>query len=244
MFYDDRISDPQGDLQQMEDQLYRMEKLTQLRLREKVYWMRGPFHGHRFAMFGLALATSQSPPGYVDLHELAHAFLNQHVAPRAGPPLFLVEGWAESQSQDSSSLARRALVHRQFISTWAPDWPRMSPREKESFLQKYPDPQGLRTMLDAPPRSYLRELTNPFWSSHDAGAVYWMGGAFVDFFIRRYGISRFLELYFNAESQGFESECRRLCGVDLTALESEFWEDVEHTVALENVERSKSLPRK
>jgi len=120
----------------------------------------------------------------------------------------------------------------------------MSLPEKQKFLQKYPDPEGIKRLLDAPPRSYLRELTNPFWSSHDAGAVYWLGGAFVDFFIRRYGVSRFLELYFKAESRGFESECRRLCGVDLSTLENEFWQDVEQTVALDNFERSKSRPRK
>ena len=230
MFYDHRISDPHDDLRRMDEYLAQMEKLTQLRMREKVYWIRGAFHGHRFAMYGLALASSQSPAGYVDFHELAHAFMNQHTGPGPGPPMLLVEGWAERQSQDSLFLARRVLAQRTFISTWAPDWPEKSLPEKEEFLQKYPDPAGTKRLLDAPPRSYLRELTNPWWSTHDAGAVYWFGGAFVDFFIRRYGISRFLELYFNAASRGFEPECRRF-GVDLTKLESEFWQDVEGTVS-------------
>jgi hypothetical protein len=228
MFFDETLSDPQGDLRQMDEHLSRLEKLTQLRMREKVHWIRGAFHEHRFAMYGLAFGSSRSPVGETDCHELAHAFLNQHTGPGPGSPMLLVEGWAEAQSQDSRSLARHVLAHRQFISTWTPEWRTMSLPEQEKFLQQYPDPEGTKTLLDTPPRSYLRELTNPFWSTHDAGAVYWFGGAFVDFFIRRYGISRFLELYFHAASRGFEAECRRSCGVDLTALESEFRQDVEH----------------
>jgi hypothetical protein len=229
MFYDDRVSDPQGDLQQMEDHMDRMEKLTQLRVREKVYWMRGPFFGDCFSMRGVAVASSKSPPGYVDSHELAHAFLNQHVGPGNGPPLFLVEGWAEAQSQQSRFLAGRAVAQRNFIARWAPSWPARSLLQKREFLQNYPDPIGTKTFLEAPPLSYLRVITNPFWSRHNAGAVYWLGGAFVDFFIRRYGASRFVELYYNTESRGFESECRRLCKVDLNILETEFWQDVERT---------------
>ena len=230
MFYDGRISDAQGDLARMDDHLGRMEKLTQLLMREKVYWIRDAFHGHRFAMYGLAFGSSKSPVDETDCHELAHAFLNQHTRPGPGPPMLLVEGWAEAQSQDSKSLARRVLAHRQFMSTWTPDWHTMSVPEKEDFVQKYPDPEGTKRLLDTPPSSYLRELTNPFWSTHDAGAVYWFGGAFADFFIRRYGVSRFLELYFNAASGEFEAECRRVCGAELTALESELWQDVERTV--------------
>jgi len=227
MFHDDRISDPQGDLRGMDDHLSHLERLTQLRMREKVYWMRGSFHGHRFAMYGLVFGSSKSPTDETDRHELAHAFLNQHTRPGSDPPMLLVEGWAEAQSQDSKSLATRLMAWRRSLSGWAPHWPTMSPGEKEKFVQQMPDPEGLKQLLDAAPPSYLRELTNPFWHAHDAGAVYWFGGAFVDFFVRRYGVSRFLELYFNVGSRGFEDECRRLCGMDLTALEGEFWQDVE-----------------
>ena len=80
----------------------------------------------------------------------------------------------------------------------------MSLLEKQKFLQKYADPERTKTLLNAPPRFYLHELTNPFWSTHDAAAVYCLGGALLIFFIRRYGSSRFLELYFTAESRGFE----------------------------------------
>jgi hypothetical protein len=39
-------------------------------------------------------------------------------------------------------------------------------------------------------------------------------------------------VFLTAASRGFEPECGRLCGVDLSALESEFWQDVEHRAAL------------
>jgi hypothetical protein len=231
MFYDDRISDPEGDLRNMDDHLGEMEKLTRLQLREKVYWVRDAFHGHHFSMYGIALGSSKSPAAYLDRHELAHAFLNQHVRPGLGPPMFLVEGWAEAQSQNSTDMANRLLGWRWAISSRAPDWPKMPPFDQQKYVQNMPDPDGLKTLLDTPPRSYLRELTNPYWYTHDAGAVYWFGGPFVDFFIRRYGFSQFMELYFNTKSRGFESECRRLCGVELDTLESEFWKDVDLTTS-------------
>src|SRR5262249_36642441 len=140
MSYDDHLADPNGDVRQMDDYLKKMENTTELRMQHKVHWIRGAFRGQRFALYDFALGSSQSPPGYLDRHELAHAFLNQH-AVGAAPPCLLVEGWAEVQSEDSSTLAGRALAFRQQIAQWAPSWNLTSPDEKQRFLTNHVDPE-------------------------------------------------------------------------------------------------------
>jgi hypothetical protein len=68
------------------------------------------------SLYGLALGSSSSPgdwrgpQGYLDRHELAHAFLDQQRNAGSDPPMVLHEGWAESQSGfGRDTLAERAL---------------------------------------------------------------------------------------------------------------------------------------
>ena len=61
-------------------------------------------------------------------------------------------------------------------------------------------------------------------------ASYELGGAFVDFLIRRYGVARFLRLYNEGRPATFDATCLDLFGSDLDALEAEFWEDVRRQV--------------
>jgi hypothetical protein len=74
--------------------------------------------------------------------------------------------------------------------------------------------------------SFLRILTDDYWYWHDAGAVYPIGGAFADFVIRKYGTKRFVALYLGCRPGQFEEVCRRELGVDLWALELDFWREV------------------
>ena len=102
-------------------------------------------------------------------------------------------------------------------------------RELRTTLQ---DPDGLKQLVTAYSEKqgnvvYLQELTSPFWYHHNRGAVYPIGGAFVDFLLRKYGVSRFLDLYFASRPETFEAEFRRVYGTSLDAVEGEFWQDVE-----------------
>jgi hypothetical protein len=199
MFYGEGLSDPRGDAEAMDRHLARLEALTARPLRTKVHWVRGPLLGQRYlSLYGLALGSARSPASQVDRHELAHAVLYQQYAPDTDPPTLLAEGWAEAQSQDGPPLATQALAARDQLA---------------------------RRLLGAVPRGYLRELTDPFWYHHDAGPVYPVGGAFVDFLLRRYRAERFVRLYFACRPGIFEAECRRVYGTDLDALEAEFWQD-------------------
>jgi hypothetical protein len=234
MFYDDDVTDPQGDLDEMERHVTRLAEQTGRPLRAKIHWVRGPLLGQRYlALFGTALGTSESPPAPLDRHELAHAVLYQHNTPDTEPPMLLVEGWAESQSLDRLNLALSAEWLRDFTQRLG----KMSADEREQVLEKTVQPDDFRQLAraiqkDGEGLSYLRELTGAFWYHHDRGPVYSVGGAFVDFLIRKYGMGKFIELYFACRPGTFEKECLRLFGRDLDALEKDFWEDVEQTTSI------------
>jgi hypothetical protein len=190
MFYRDGLEDPKGNAEAMDRHVARLEELTGLPIREKIYWVRGPLLGQKhLAFYGLALGSLEGPPLRTEHHELAHAVMNQHNSATTDPPTLLGEGWAESQSGAASGeLAKRALA---------------VPRERGS----------------------LRVLTSPDWYHQDSGPVYDVGGAFVDFLLRKYGAKRFVELYFACKPGTFESDCQRVYGKDVDMLESEFWDD-------------------
>jgi hypothetical protein len=188
MFYRDGLEDPTRDAATMDRHVAHLEELTGLPIREKIYWVRGPLLGQKYlSLYGLALGTLGGAPSRTDRHELAHAIMSQHNWPATDPPTCLAEGWAESQSGDSSrDLAMRALAV----------------------------PSGHRS---------LRVLTGPDWYHRDIGPIYDVGGALVDFLLRRYGAERFVDLYFACRPGTFEAECRRIYGVEADALEAEFW---------------------
>ncbi|HXE55652.1 MAG TPA: hypothetical protein VN541_21690, partial [Tepidisphaeraceae bacterium] len=117
MFYRDGLPDPQADAAAMDQHVARMEQLTDLRLRSKIFYVRGPlFDDRHVAFLGLAYGSGQGRAEYVDLHELAHAVIGQHAQIDSDPPTLLSEGWAESQSVSAESLAHRALSQRRYIA--------------------------------------------------------------------------------------------------------------------------------
>ena len=231
MFYDDGIPDPQRDAAEMDQHVARMETLTGLRLRTKIFLARAPVLANRHVSFlGLAFGSSQGPAGYVDRHELAHAVIGQHGGLGADPPTLLAEGWAESQSKSSEQLAEEAVNLRSLISDWRSKWPQMTPSQKEEQLRAFVDPEGIARLISMDSAyggepSYLRELTRSFWYHHDNGAVYSIGGALADYLIRTYGAGKFVQLYFACRPDRFEQECKRVLGIELESLEKDFWQD-------------------
>ena len=232
MFYGPGVFNPQRDANEMDRHVARMEELTGLRLRAKIFYVRGPmFAGRHVSFRGLAFGTAQSPANSIDRHELAHAIIGQHEQPDSYPPTLLSEGWAESQSNTSQELAREALRQRKLIADWSASWPRMSEPERQSFRESLVDPEGFARLLTlvgtraGADAFWLRELTGPDWYAHDNGAVYPVGGAFVDYLLRRYGAGKFVRLYFAVRPGTFEAECSRVLGDDLDTIERDFWDD-------------------
>lgn len=213
MFYDGRVQQPRRDAEAMERHVARLEAVTGVTMRAKIHWVRGSLLGRsRMACRGLALGSDRSPEDWdtadhpdrlsVDRHELAHAVLLQRLAPDADPPSLLSEGWADSQAGPSASrLARWAVESRT--------------RRKNRLGSAGSD------------RPYVRELVSPSWHHRIGAPVYDVGCAFVDYLIRRYGVQRFLRLYFACRQGTFESDCRTMLGTDLDELERGFWEEAE-----------------
>jgi len=239
MFYDDRtVTNASNDAAEMDQHVARMEQLLGLPLRNKIFYVRGPLFGGRHVSFrGLAYGTSESPARYVDRHELAHAVIGQHM-PDLQTPTLLSEGWAESQSVASRDLADRAIQVRSMVAQWGPRWAALTEEERRTVLKTFVDRDGWERLFRTASggggnvTSWLGELTNSHWYRRDSGAVYSIGGAFVDHVLRRYGAGRFVELYFASRPGNFDQQCARALGADLQTIEQRFWED-ERTLAQE-----------
>src|SRR5439155_9728069 len=161
MFYDDRVTHPQRDLEAMDHHVAQLEMITGKPLREKVYWVRGELLGQRrMAVCGIVLGSSRSPANWEtadhpdrlseDRHELAHAVIHQLQPAGADAPTLLIEGWAEAHAGMTSQ--KRAEWAKQSRVLWF---------ERTGA--------GLS-------HSYLRELTGPSWYHRIDGPVYSGGG--------------------------------------------------------------------
>ena len=237
MFYDDRVKDPQSDAAEMDRHVTRMEQLTGLHLRAKIYYIRSSFYDDRhFSFLGLAFGSSQSPPGYVDLHELAHATIGQSAMPDSDPPTLLTEGWAESQSNSPHVLAARALQQRDVITRFARSLADMSAQERDDYRATLVDPDHFMRLAELAAAnhgaipSWIDELTGPRWYHHDAGTVYPIGGAFTAYLIRRFGAGKFVQLYFASRPGNFDRQCIDILGSDLASLEPDFWREQERLI--------------
>jgi len=233
MYYGDGLTEPRADLEAMDRHVARLQEMTGLTPRAKIWWVRGTLLGQGpLAIGGLALGSSKSPAEHTDRHELAHAVMYQGEYPDTDPPTLLVEGWAEAQSVDSKTLVNSAAYRRRYFAEMGLWWETI---QREKKLDTVVDPEGLQRLWkkvsdEGRIDSYLSELSDPFWYHHDAGVVYAIGGSFVDFLVRRYGPQRFVKLYFSVRPGTFKIDCQTIYGLDLGALEMQFWEDVEQQI--------------
>jgi hypothetical protein len=235
MFYDDRITEPRRDLDAMEKHVARMEVITGKSLRAKIHWVRGELLGQgHMALYGLALGSPKSPADWetadhpdkvsMDRHELAHAVLHQHQPPDADPPTLLIEGWAESLAGPTPQ--KRAEWARDSRKFWR-ESTGAGPADRQ---RRDPFTNTARGDVGEGGRrrdSYLRELTGAARYHHIDGAMYGVGSAFADFLVRKYGIERFLRLYFACKPGRFEADVQEYLGVDFDTMERDFWQDVD-----------------
>lgn len=119
MFYRE-LDDAEADIEAMDRHVAELEQKLGNPLRSKIHWVRGSLLGRGSLSFlGLALGSEESPAGWLDRHEIAHAVLTQVRVPSVDPPMILHEGWAESQSgMSSSTLAAVALEAKGQDSTF------------------------------------------------------------------------------------------------------------------------------
>jgi len=224
MFYD-QLETPQRDAELMDRYVAQLEKTLGQPLRGRVYWVRGPLLGRRStALPGFALGTAASPDWEAELgndldrHELAHAVLYQHLGPDADLPMFLDEGWAESQAYAESTSAAEHYIGLTLALS------------------------GQRKIEDLPP---LRKLASPEWYHNHVRRKHVhhrLGAPLVAYLVREYGGERFLELCNACREKSFDGDCRRVLGMGMDELERRLDRDVARTLAEAKVKYDIKLP--
>jgi hypothetical protein len=76
----------------------------------------------------------------------------------------------------------------------------------------------------------LRQLTGPDWYDRHEWPVYLHGAVLVNFILERLGPERFLRLYTTCSQSTFESDCRRILGLDLDGLDAAYRASIERLV--------------
>jgi hypothetical protein len=204
MYHDDRITDPTGDAAAMDAHLARLEEILGRRQHSRIHWIRGSALGmHAMSIHSVALGSEDSPAGWFDRHEIAHAFLYQFSDPGSEPPMLLLEGWAMAVDGHPEPLATTALKARKEFTGWRGT------------------PHCLRSIL-APDLYHV-----------GTGYAYDLGGALVDFLLRQYGADKFVEFYNGIRPESFDVDCERVFGRGIDELEQEFWADAERNAPRE-----------
>ncbi len=203
MFYD-RLEHPREDADAMDRHLAAMETMMGGSLRGKVFWIRGslPKLGlGGLSTHGLALGSDISLPDWQN-----YVGLDRHELAHAALDQF------RSPGADPPY-----VLHEGWAQARCGETPAALSREA-------------LTLRSANPEIGLRELLGPSWYHRDRGPVYDYGGAFVDFLIRKHGMTKFLRLYNECRPESFEAVIRDVFGVDIDALEAEFWKDAKQQV--------------
>lgn len=213
MFYDERVPNPQEDLQQLEAFMVHLEQMTGRKFPQKPYLVRGRTMGRgRVCVNGICMGSVQSPATSLDRHELSHAVMYQLAGIKADPPFLFVEGWAEMLADGGKN----------FLSMY---------REGSIFRM------GLRMQFQGenrPDDSILKELVSPPYYHIDEGAVYPIGGLFVGYLVDHYGVAKFIDLYAKVSLNTFLDDFKAMYGIELEVMEKEFWKEVD--------ERAKEIP--
>ena len=107
--------------------------------------------------------------------------------------------------------------------------------------------QGSDRLLQAfQVRGYFEEgRASPSASSPDptgttgtSGTAYLQGASLVNFLLDRFGPDRFVQLYTECGPSTFESDCRRILGLDLDGLDAAFRADIERRTTLAGPDRA------
>ena len=184
----------------MDGHLAAMERTLGATLSSKVLWVRG-----RLPVLGL---------DGVSVHEIA---LGSGESP---------SDW----STDAGRLDRHELAHAALDSIRSADadppaflhegWAESQSGETRDKLAA----RALQHRTEEPSIGIVT-LTEPRWYHRDDGPVYPLGGAFVEFLIRKHGADKFLRLYNESDEARFKYTFHEIYGVDLDAVEDRFWDD-------------------
>lgn len=199
--YVERVDRPEEDLAAMDRHLARLEDLLGDRITDKVYWIRGPLLGREFlSLHGLSLGSAWSPEVSFEISDSYHG--DRHELAHAALD------WFRTPESDPPYVLHEG-------------WAMAQCGNSQFDLAK-----AAAKARSERPQFSLRDLFGPSWYYRDSGPVYSMGGAFVDFLIRTFDARRFRRFYTQCSPGNVDSQCRQIFQVDLDALETAFWNDV------------------
>jgi len=204
---DTGVTTPELDLAMMNQHLEHLQKVLGAPIGGRLFWIRGPLLGRAgLSLHGLALGSSWSP----DEGSLTSAHVyrgDRHELAHAALDWFRTPGCDPPY-----------VLHE--------GWAMSQCGDSRYELAKAADQARVKD-----PGISLRALFGPTWYHRDAGPVYSVGGAFVEYLIRRFDGDRFRQFYLECTPGQFETKCRELFHVPFDELESDFWIDVEATLS-------------
>jgi hypothetical protein len=203
---------PRSDAEAMDRHLERMEALLGGTLRAKVLWVRGP-----------SLLIGTGPP---DVAIAGISFCGIAFGSRRSP-----RDWDAGGGLDRHELAHAVLDEFRARDSDPPYLLHEGWADSQTGLDAGALARNALGFRSRNPSVRLRDLVGPDQYHFLMNpASYELGGAFVDFLIRRYGVARFVRLYNEGRPATFDASCRHIVGSDLDALEAEFWGDVRRQV--------------
>ncbi|APW61482.1 hypothetical protein [Paludisphaera borealis] len=200
MLYD-VLDNPHQDGEAMDAHMAAMERTLGTTSGSKVLWVRG-----RLPVLGL---------GGLSVHEIA---LGSEESPN---------DWAADGRIDRHELAHAALDSLRSADADPPTFLHEGWAESQSGATRDELAAKALEQHTEEPSIGIVSLTEPKWYHHDAGPVYPLGGAFVEFLIRKHGADKFLRLYNESRESRFKHTFREIYDVELDAMESEFWNDAQ-----------------
>lgn len=203
--YVESVDRPSEDLAEMEEHLARMEALLGIRLTRKVFWIRGPLLGREFlSLHGLCLGSAWSPEVSWDSPKKYRG--DRHELAHAALD------WCRTRQSDPPYVLHEGWAMAQCGDSRV-ELAQAASKERAEH-----------------PEISLQDLFGSEWYYRDEGAVYSIGGAFVEFLIRQYDVLRFRKFYVESFPGAVDVKCREIFQRSLVELESDFWVDVKNTL--------------
>ena len=194
MFYHD-LSHPELDAEIMDRHVAQLETKVGHSLRSRIHWVRGSLIGQgNISFLGLALGSAESPD------------------------------WAQRQGHlDRHELAHAVITQQRPVSADPPMLLHEGWAESQSGLSHTELADRALQARKSNPSLSVADLFGPEWYHHDFGAVYFYGGAFVDYLIERFGPDKFVAIYNRCQPHQFEEDVQAVYGESLAELEAAFW---------------------
>jgi hypothetical protein len=170
-----------------------------------IHWARGPLLGtDGVAIFGLCMGTR---PGAAPADATGLCTVDRHEVAHC-----------VLNSQCSARVDPPALLTE--------GWARANQGIDPAILA-----YRVRADLEGGKALTLRQLTGPDWYHRHEEPAYVQGATLVNFLLRRFGPEAFLELYTTCTQSTFESDCRRILGLDLDGLDAAYRAEIDWLIS-------------